>query len=147
VFATRAYKLHGLEIFPGVGTPLSRTTRYGATFVGTERGTVSVTLIGWVNYTPIFFKPYTECTILGGRWWLVAREGIRYRGMLHGSFSDGAIRWNKDAKIAAASIRLQISGGARACRNHLSAGDLEAALNHLPFPPFPPVIGGTLTLF
>lgn len=111
-----------------------------------ERGAVSVVLIGWVNYTPIFFKPYTECTVLGGRWWLIASEGARYRGMINGSFSEGAIRWNKDAKIAGVSLRLKISGGTEACRNHLSVGDLQAALNHLPFPPFPPIIGGTLRL-
>ena len=143
---SRAHKLHGVEVFPGIGTPFSRTTRYGATFVATERGRTSVTMIGCVNYTPIFFKPLTECTIVGGRWWLVARRKARYQGMLCGSFSGGKVRWNKDAKLAEVSVRLKVSGGTGAYRNSASAGELTAVLNHLPFPPSPPRIGGTLKL-
>ena len=143
VLTARPYKLDGFEIFPGIGTPISRTTRYGATFVGTEKGGTSITLIGWVNYTPIFFKPNTECTVVGGRWWLLAREGTRYRGVLYGSFGEGKVRWNKDAKLAEASVRLKVSGGTRVYRNTWRAGSFTAALNHLPFPPR---IGGTLKL-
>ena len=142
----RAYKLRGFEIFPGIGTPISRTTRYGATFVSAGKGATPVILIGSINYTPIFFKPNTECTVVSGCWWLVAREGIRYRGMLYGSFREGKVRWNENAKLAEASIRLKVSGGTKAYRNYLSVGNLTAVLNHLPFPPFPPTIGGTLKL-
>lgn len=145
-FMRGTHKLHGVEIFPGVGIPVSRSTRYGATFVAVERGKTPVTLVGWVNYTPIFFKPGTECAVVGGRWWLVATEGIRHRGTLHGSFSEGKIRWNKDAKLAEASIRLRVSGGVGVYRGFRGTGNLMAALNHLPFPPFPPRIGGTLEL-
>jgi hypothetical protein len=142
----RAHKLHGFEIFPGIGTPISRTTRYGATFVAVERGETSVVMIGWVNYAPIFFKPETECTVVGGRWWLVTSKGARYRGMLYGPFTKGRVRWNKNAKLAEVSVRLKVSGGTKACRNALSVGNLTAVLNHLPFPPSPPRIGGTLEL-
>ena len=144
--ARTTYKVHGIEIFPGIGTPFSRTTRYGATFVGVERGVAPTTLVGWINYTPIFFKPDTECTVVGGRWLLVAGEGLRYRYMLYGSFNEGVVRWNRAAKLAEALVRLKVTGGTRAYRNSLSGGDLAAALNHLPFPPFPPRIGGTLRL-
>lgn len=144
--ATHAYKLHGLEIFPGVGIPVSRNTRYGATFVATEKGRVSTTLVGWVNYTPIFFEPRAQNTIVGGRWWLIATEGICYRGVLYGSFGKGELRWNKDAKIAEASVHLKISGGTRAYRDLWQTGSLTAALNHLPFPPLPPSLGITLKL-
>lgn len=146
VLATRAYKLHGVEIFPGIGTPISYTTRYGATFVAVERGETRVTLAGWVNYTPIFFKPHTECTVVGGRWWLVASKGVRCQGMLHGSFTGGKVRWNKDAKLAEVCVRLKVSGGTGAYQNSSGAGNLTAVLNHLPFPPSPPRIGGTLEL-
>jgi hypothetical protein len=146
VLTAPAYKLHGVEIFPGVGTPVSRTTRYGATFVATEKSRASTTLIGWINYTPIFFEPRAQNTIVGGRWWLIAAEGIRYRGMLYGSFGEGEVRWNGDAKIAEASVYLKVSGGTRAYRDLWKAGSLTAALNHLPFPPLPPSIGGTLKL-
>lgn len=141
-----AHKLHGVEIFPGVGTPISRTTRYGATFVGVQRGRASVILVGWVNYAPIFFKPSTECTIVGGRWWLVSVEGARCRGMLHGSFDEGVVQWNKNAKIAVASVRLKVLGGTEAYRESLRGGTFTAGLNHRPFPPLPPKIGGTLRL-
>ena len=141
-----SHKLHGVEVFPGVGAPISRTTRYGATFVGVEGGRASVTLVGWVNYAPIFFKPYTECTVVGGRWWLVVTEEARYRGMLRGSFSAGVVRWNKNGKIAEASVRLKVSGGTKAYRESLRGGTFTAGLNHLPFPPLPPKIGGTLEL-
>jgi hypothetical protein len=100
-------------------------------------------MIGWVNYAPIFFKPETECTVVGGRWWLVTSKGARYRGMLYGPFTGGKVRWNKDAKLAEAFVRLKVSGGTKACRDALSAGSLTAVLNPLPFPPR---IGGTLKL-
>lgn len=140
---TAVHKVHGRELFPGIGTPLSRTTRYGATFVGVERGEVPVTMIGWINYTPIFFKPNTECTVLGGRWLLLAGRGFRHRGVLYGSFGEGSVRWNEDAKIATASIEMKAISGPADTR---IVGALTAGLNHLPFPPLPPVIGATIDL-
>ena len=136
----RSRKFHGREVFPGIGTPFSRITRYGATFVGVERGEVSVTLIGWVCYTPIFFKPDTECSVVGGRWFMVANDGPRYRGAVHGSFGEGFVRWNGDAKLATVSIEMEIKDGPGASR---LIGTLSGALNHLPFPPLPPVIAAT----
>ena len=136
----RARKFHGREIFPGIGTPFSRTIRCGAAFVGVERGEVSTTLIGWVCYTPIFFKPGTECSIVGGRWLLISNSGLRYRGALRGSFGDGFVRWNGDAKLATISIEMNAPDGAGSSR---AVGNLTGALNHLPFPPLPPVIAAT----
>lgn len=136
------HRLYGLEIFPGVGTPLSRTTRYGATFVAVERGRMSVTLIGWVNYTPIFFKPDTVCRVVGGRWWLLAATGPRCRGLLHGSFRDGTVRWNGDAKLADASMEMEVWYGRNSGGEHRVSAKLVAGLNHLPFPPR---IGGMLS--
>ncbi len=140
---TGVHKIHGREVFPGVGTPLSRTTRYGATFVGVERREVPVTMIGWVDYTPIFFKPNTECTVVGGRWLLLAGRGPLYKGVLYGSFGEGSVRWNEAAKIATAYIEMKAAGGPA---DIPVAGTLTAGLNHLPFPPLPPVIGATLEL-
>lgn len=140
----RARKLHGFEVFPGVGTPLSRTTRYGATFVAVDRG--GAAMIGWVNYAPIFFGPGTECRVVGGRWYLLSREGDGARGLLHGSFTGGTVAWNRRAKIARASLRMRVRGGTRARRDAYGCGTLVAGLNHLPFPPLPPGIGGTLEL-
>lgn len=140
----RPRKLHGFEVFPGVGTPLSRTTRYGAAFVAAERG--GAAMLGWVNYAPIFFGPDTECAVVGGRWFVLAREGGVYRGLLHGSFTGGTVRWNRRAKIARTSLQMQVSGGTRSWRNAYGSGALVAGLNHLPFPPAPPGIGGTLEL-
>ena len=140
------HKLHGVEIFPGVGAPISHTTRYGSTFVGVEKGRTTMILVGWVNYTPIFFMPSTECTIVGGRWWLVVAEGIRPWGILRGTFGAGVVRWNRNGKIAEASVPLKISGGTKAYQNSLRGGTFTAGLNHLPFPPLPPKIGGTLEL-
>ena len=133
----RARKFHGREVFPGIGTPFSRTTRYGATFVGLERGEVPVVLIGWVYYTPIFFKPGTECSVVGGRWWMVAGKGLHYRETLSGSFREGFVRWNGDAKIATVSIEMEVPDGPGASR---VVGTLVGGLNHLPFPPLPPII-------
>ena len=137
------HKVHGRELFPGIGTPLSRTTRYGATFVGVERGEKPVTMIGWINYTPIFFKPNTECTVVGGRWLLVAGRGLRPKSVLYGRFGEGSVRWNNDAKIATASIEMK---SIRGRANTRIAGTLTAGLNHFPFPPLPPIIGATLEL-
>ncbi len=136
----RARKFHGREVFPGIGTPFSRTTRYGATFVGLERGRIPVVLIGWVYYTPIFFKPGTECSVVGGRWWMVAGKGLHYRETLSGSFGEGFVRWNEDAKIAAVSIEMEVPDGPGAS---CVVGTLAGGLNHLPFPPLPPIIAAT----
>lgn len=127
------YHLRGVEVFPGIGVPLSRTTRYGATFVGLQRGEPAVLLLGWVNYTPIFFKPSTECTVVGGRWWLLATEGVRFAGVLRGRFGPGKVRWDGRGKLAEAAVSVSVSGGGE--------GRLLAVLNHLPFPPR---IGGVL---
>ena len=140
---TGLHKVHGRELFPGIGTPLSRTTRYGATFVGVERGEKPVTIIGWINYTPIFFKPNTVCAVVGGRWLLISGRGVHRKGVLYGRFGDGAVRWNNDAKLATASIQMKSTGGPADTR---VAGTLTAGLNHFPFPPLPPVIGATLEL-
>lgn len=140
----RVRKIYGMEVFPGVGTPLSRTTRYGATFVGVERGRTPLILAGWVNYTPIFFKPETECTVVGGRWCLIEGRGKGLHGILHGSFNGGSVRWNRSGKLAELSVRLEASGGARAYRHLRHAAELEGVLNHLPFPPSPPRIGAAL---
>lgn len=133
----RASKLEGIEVFPGVGTPLSRTTRYGASFVAIEREESFIALFGWVNYTPIFFKPFTECTVTGGCWILLAVDGLRYRSLLGGSFEGGTVTWNENAKLAQAMIRMSAPE---------VVGDLTATLNHFPFPPAPPRIEGTLRL-
>ena len=133
--STRELRLRGREIFPGVGTPVSCTTRYGATFAGVEKGKVSVALFGWVNYTPIFFKPRTRCAIVGGCWWLVATEGLRYRGALRGSFDGGMVSWNKDAKLAKASIDLKVFCEPAERENPGNTGTFTAILNHLSFPP------------
>jgi|GEM_PF-2758759 len=129
------YRLHGVELFPGIGVPLSRTTRYGATFAGVQRGEPAALLLGWVNYTPIFFKPSTECAVVGGRWWLVAAEGGRPR-VLRGRFGRGTVRWDQKGKLAAAEVGVRLGGRG-------GEGRLAAALNHLPFPPR---IGGALRL-
>jgi hypothetical protein len=137
----RARKLYGIEVFPGVGTPISRTTRYGATFVAVERGRTPSILAGWANYRPIFFKPHTECTVVGGRWCLV--EGGS-RAALQGSLGGGKILWNGDGKLALLSLRLEVSGGTGVHRRFRGAAELVGALNHHPFPPSPPRIGATL---
>jgi hypothetical protein len=138
----REHKLHGIEVFPGVGTPLSRTTRYGATFVAVERGRTPLIVAGWVNYTPIFFKPGTECIVVGGRWCLIERG--RRRVALHGTLGAGTILWNDDGKLALLSVRLRASGGTGPYRNYRGDGELSGVLNHHPFPPSPPSIGATL---
>lgn len=140
----RVRKLYGIELFPGIGTPISRTTRYGATFVAAERGRTPLILAGWVNYTPIFFKPDTECTVVGGRWCLVERGENRSRATLHGSLDGGTILWNKDGKLARLSVRLKASGGTGAYRRFRGTAELTGVLNHHPFPPSPPRIGATL---
>jgi hypothetical protein len=66
--------------------------------------------------------------------------------MLHGSFTGGKVRWNKDAKLAEVYVRLKVSGGTGAYQNSSGAGNLTAVLNHLPFPPSLPRIGGTREL-
>jgi hypothetical protein len=140
----RARKLYGVEVFPGVGTPISRTTRYGATFVAVERGRAPLILAGWVNYTPIFFKPHTECTVVGGRWYLVEGGCGRRCATLHGSLGGGRILWNGDGKLARLTLRLEASGGTGAYRRFRGAAELVGALNHHPFPPSPPKISATL---
>lgn len=140
----RVRKLHGIEVFPGIGTPISHTTRYGATFIAAERGRTPLLMAGWVNYTPIFFKPNTECTVVGGRWCLVEGGGNRPRATLHGSLGRGMILWNADGKLARLSVRLEASGGTGAYRRFRGAAELAGVLNHHPFPPSPPRIGATL---
>lgn len=140
----RVRRLYGIEVFPGVGTPISRTTRYGATFVAAERGRTPLVLAGWVNYTPIFFKPNTECQVVGGRWCLVEGGGNRPRAILYGSLTRGRILWNGDGKLARLSVRLQPSGGTGVYRRFRGSAELVGALNHHPFPPSPPRIGATL---
>ena len=141
----RARKLHGIELFPGIGTPISRTTRYGATFVAAERGKTPLVLAGWVNYTPIFFKPDTECTVVGGRWYLVEGwDNDWHLATLRGCLCGGTILWNGDGKLAMLSVRLEASGGTGAYRAFRGAGELTGVLNHHPFPPSPPRIGATL---
>lgn len=134
-----SYELHGIEIFPGIGTPFSYTNRYGAIFVASGEGRPHLTFVGWVNYTPIFFKPETVCSIIGGRWLLISRESRRCRGMLQGYFSEGEVQWNKNAKLARVSARLKLSGSR-------DLGTLSAILNHFPFPPKPPRIEGLLNI-
>ena len=107
--------MHGVEVFPGVGTPLSFTTRYGAAFVAVGSGAL---MAGWVNYSPIFFKPHTRCEILGGRWVLLSRLGLAA-----GCFAGGRVMWNRNLTLA------RIEGGLR------GGGVFEGVLNHLPFPP------------
>jgi hypothetical protein len=140
--AVREHKLYGIEIFPGVGTPISRSTRYGATFVAAEGGLTPLILAGWVNYAPIFFKPNTECTVVGGRWCLI--EYGRRRATVHGTLGAGTIRWNGDGKLALLSVRLKATGGTGSYRHYRGAADLSGVLNHHPFPPSPPRIGATL---
>lgn len=136
--------LRGVEIFPGMGTPLSRTTRYGATFVASERR--GVIMLGWVNYTPLFFKPGTECTVVGGRWFILVRERGIYCGLLRGLFTKGLVCWDRRADIAQASLGMKGSGGTRECRDAVVYGSMMATLDHLPFPPAPPSIVGELKL-
>ncbi len=142
--AAREHKLHGIEVFPGVGTPISRTTRYGATFVAVEGGTTPLIVAGWVDYTPIFFKPDTECTVVGGRWCLIERGRGRRRAALHGTLAGGRILWNGDGKLALLSVRVRASGGTGRYRHFRGAAELSGVLNHHPFPPSPPRIGATL---
>lgn len=140
----REHKLYGLEIFPGVGTPLSYTTRYGATFAAIERGRRPLVMAGWVNYTPIFFKPKTVCTVVGGRWFLLEMKGAWPGGLAYGTFRGGEVRWNEDAKLATASMEMDLSRYGDVHEDSHVAGKLVAALNHHPFPPSPPRIGATL---
>lgn len=140
----RVRKLYGIELFPGIGTPLSRTTRYGAVFAAAERGKTPLILAGWVNYTPIFFKPDTECTVVGGRWCLVEGGYDSPFAMLYGSLSRGTIAWNGDGKLALLSVCLEVSGGTGAYHRFRGTAELTGALNHHPFPPSPPRIGATL---
>lgn len=141
------HRLQGIEIFPGVGTPVSKSTRYGATFIAFERGRVFSFLFGWVNYSPIFFKPSSNCTILGGRWWMISTERLRLRSLLYGAFEGGRLRWNKNAKLAEISVSLRIRGDLAIRQGSYKTGELEAVLNHHPFPPSPPRISGILRLF
>ena len=132
--SSRTLEMHGIELFPGIGTPFSQLNRYGAIFTATSEAEPALRFSGWVNYTPIFFKPGTICSVIGGGWILLSRRAICL-----GGFDGGEVHWNRNAKLALAEIELT--------HDSRSVGRLSAVLNHFPFPPVPPRIEGSITFY
>lgn len=124
--------MHGIEIFPGIGTPFSQTSRFGAVFFAGCEGLPKTRFLGFINYTPIFFGPGTVCSIIGG-FWILLHPG---RFPVRGSFGRGTVSWNHNCKLALAEMDLLL------CSR--PAGQIQAILSHFPFPPSCPTIEGTL---
>lgn len=131
----KTLEMHGVEIFPGIGTPFSQTSRFGAVFVAACEGLDATRFLGWINYTPIFFEPGTVCSVIGGGWAVFSGSSLP----VFGGFGRGSVSWNRNGKLALAEITL-LHGSS-------TTGQVYAILNHFPFPPAPPTIEGTVRFF
>jgi hypothetical protein len=123
-FADTVATGRGYEISAGT---ISDDTRFGATFVGDVAGGLSGVLFSSVHYAPPSPGPAVTNYVVGGEWALCGSWGVVF-----GSFTDGAIRWNADGSLAAVDTDVAVLGG---------------ALDHTPLAQgLPPTIGGTLQL-
>lgn len=134
--ATYADRVRGIETSAG---NIVGDTRVGATFIGEANGDLPGSMRASINYTPPRPGPGVTNRIVGGKWSLRCKWGV-----LRGSFTGGAVRWNSTATKAAVNARMKISGGTvRGERISGGSGRFKGTLNHRTFPP---AVRGTLTL-
>lgn len=133
---THVDKVRGIETSAG---KIVGDTRVGATFVGKASGALPGSMRASINYTPPRPGPGVTNHIVGGKWSLKGKWGV-----LRGSFTGGAVRWNSTGTKAAVNARMKISGGTvRGERISGGSGRFRGTLNHRTFPP---TVHGTLTL-
>jgi hypothetical protein len=139
-FADAVATGRGYEISAGT---ISADTRFGATFVGDVAGGLPGALFSSVHYAPPSPGPAVTNYVVGGEWALCGSWGVVF-----GSFTDGAIRWNADGSLAAVDTDVAVLGGSiNGVALSGGSGGFGGALDHTPLAQgLPPTIGGTLQL-
>ncbi len=139
-FADTVATGRGYEISAGT---ISDDTRFGATFVGDVAGGLPGVLFSSVHYAPPSPAPALTNYVVGGEWALCGSWGVVF-----GSFTDGAIRWNADGSLAAVDTNVAVLGGSiNGVALSGGSGSFGGALDHTPLARgLPPTIGGTLQL-